>query len=152
MGDWPMSLDNLVGRGLQREPSDGEEVRRYLRRIASRLADARSDSISFESRFDLAYEALLQTGLVALRAHGYRVDSRGGHHVTALQTLNLTVGYPKEKLRLADQFRRQRSQGLYDGSFEPTGAEVTALIELTDEVKLYLHRWLEQHRPEWLDQ
>ena len=75
MGSWPMSLDNLVGRGLQRELSDGDEVRRYLRRVANRLADARSDAISLESRFDLAYEALLQTGLVALRAHGYRVDS-----------------------------------------------------------------------------
>lgn len=144
-----MTLENLVGRGLQREPVDGEEIRRYLARVATRLADARTDSISLESRFDLAYEALLQLGLVALRAHGYRADSRGGHHVTALQTLNQTIDFPKDKLRLIDQFRRQRAQGLYDGTFEPTRSEVAALLEVADEVSLHLEQWLSKNRPDW---
>jgi hypothetical protein len=114
-----MTLDNLVGKGLQREPSDAEEIGRFLSKIDTKLKDARASGVSLDSRFDIAYEASLQVGLVALRVHGLRPDSRGGHHVLALQTLETTIGFPKAKVRVIDQFRRQRAQGLYDGSFEP---------------------------------
>ncbi len=89
-----MTLENLIGKGLQREPASAEEVRRFLAKIATRLADAQNDAISLDSRFDLAYEALLQIGLVALRANNLRPDSRGGHHVLARQTLNLPGATP----------------------------------------------------------
>jgi hypothetical protein len=92
----------------------------------------------------LAYEALLQIGLVALRANGLRPDSRGGHHAIALQTLDSTIQYPREKLRLLDRFRRQRADGLYDASFEPSQAEVKALLDAVSELKDHLDDWLEK--------
>ena len=78
-----MTLENLIGKGLQREPTSAEEIRRFLGKISTKLTDAGKDSISLDSRFDLAYEALLQIGLAALRANSLRPDSRGGHHVLA---------------------------------------------------------------------
>ena len=119
-----------------------EELRRFLNKIATKLADAQSETLSLDSRFDLAYEALLQIGLAALRANGYRPDSRGGHHLLALQTLNTTIGYPREKLRLLDEFRRQRATGLYDGSFDPTKAEVQAILTTVIELNVFFNSWL----------
>lgn len=145
-----MTLDSLIGKGLRREPADVQEVGRFLARIATKLLDAQNTQISAESRFDIAYEALLQVGLVALRARGLRPDSKGGHHVMALQTLNLTIGYPREKLRVLDQFRRKRSAGLYDGSFEPSQAELDALIHSVTDIKTSLEHWLATERPELL--
>lgn len=142
-------LENLIGKGLQREVSDPDEISRLRRKIAAKLADARNDQISLDSRFDLAYEALLQIGLLALRANGLRPDSRGGHHVMALQTLDSTIQYPREKLRLLDRFRRQRAAGLYDASFEPSEAEVQALLDAASELKDHLENWLAKSHPEW---
>ena len=95
-------LENLIGKGLQSEPSDKDEIRRLLRKIETKLADAANSQISHDSRFDIAYEALLQIGLTALRANGLRPNSRGGHHALALQTLDSTISYPRDKLRLLD--------------------------------------------------
>ena len=145
-----MTLDNLVGKGLQREPTDAEEIGRFLGKIDTKLADARARGVSVDSRFDIAYEAMLQIGLVALRAHDLRPDSRGGHHVLALQTLETTIGFPKAKIRVIDQFRRQRSQGLYDGSFEPSETEVSELVALVEALRQTLVGWLRQHRPDLL--
>ena len=143
-----MTLENLIGKGLQREPASAEEIHRFLARITTKLADAQKDSISLVSRFDLAYEALLQIGLAALRANNLRPDSRGGHHILALQTLNTSIGYPREKLRLLDEYRRQRATGLYDGSFVPTQAEFDQLLATTIELKAHLEAWLNKHPPE----
>lgn len=145
-----MTLDNLIGKGLQKEPTNATEIRRFRAKIATKLKDARASAVSLDSRFDLAYEALLQIGLAALRAHGLRPDSRGGHHILALQTLPATIGYPSAKLRLLDQFRRQRGVGLYDGSFDPSQAEVKALISAAIELTNRLDEWLAANRPELL--
>ena len=144
-----MSLDNLVNRGLQREPTDAAEIARFLAKVGTKLADSTSRSISLDSRFDLAYEAILQLGLTALRANGLRPDSRGGHHILALQTLDTSIGFPKEQLRVIDQFRRRRAEGLYDGRFDPSEAEVNALIEMAQRIKAHLETWLTREHPEW---
>ena len=91
---------------------------------------------------DLAYEALLQIGLAALPANNMRPDSRGGHHILALQTLHTSIGYPKEKLRLLDEIRRQSAVGLYDGTFVPTQAEPDELLETVVALKQYFEIWL----------
>jgi len=142
-----MTLENLIGKGLQQEPATEQEIHRFLAKIATKLTDAQSTQVSLDSRFDLAYEALLQTGLAALRANGLRPDSRGGHHVLALQTLNITIDFPREKLRLLDEYRRKRAEGLYDGSYEPSQVEVDALIATVSELKACLESWIEAHHP-----
>ena len=143
-----MTLENLIGKGLQREPASAVEIRRFLDKIATKLNDAQNQQISLDTRFDTAYEALLQIGLVALRANGLRPDSRGGHHLLALQTLNKSIGYPQDRLRLLDEFRRQRAAGLYDGSFAPSEAEVEAILDTVADLKQHLEQWLQAQHPE----
>jgi len=145
-----MTLDNLIGKGLQREPCDAAEITRFLDKIGTKLHDASNPAISLESRFDIAYEAMLQAGLTALRAHDLRPDARGGHHILALQTLEKSIGFPGDKIRFIDSFRKQRAAGLYDGSFEPSEAEVTALRAAAEEVRKTLVNWLRANRPELL--
>jgi hypothetical protein len=60
-----MTSDNLVGRGLEREQTDREEVERQLVRADRKLIDSAQTTISLDSRFDIAYEALLQIALAA---------------------------------------------------------------------------------------
>ena len=56
--------------------------------------------MSAENRFDAACKAIMQLSMVALQANGYRtLTSKPGHHQTAIQTLNLSVGLPQAKVR-----------------------------------------------------
>ena len=137
-----MTLENLIGKGLESEPADRAEIDRLLEKITTKMTDARVEAISCETRFDIAYEALLQIGLTALRCHNLRPNSRGGHHVIALQTLPLTIGYPKEKVRLLEEFRKQRAAGLYVGSFTPSEQELTELINEVCALRGQLADWI----------
>ena len=119
-----MTLDNLIGKGLLHEPTSATEIRRFLAKIAIKLNDARSEQISLDTRFDIANEAL--------------------------QTLNKSIGYPQDGLRLLDEFRRQRAAGLYDGSFDPSDAEVQAILETVTDLKRHLEGWLRVRHPELL--
>lgn len=143
-----MTLENLIGKGLQREPASQVEIARFCVKIDTKLTDAQNMTLSLDTRFDVAYEALLQIGFAALRANGYRPDSRGGHHVLALQTLATSIGYPQERIRLLDEYRRQRGLGLYDGSFEPSAVEVAALIEEATNLMKHFQQWLAATHPE----
>ena len=145
-----MSLENLVGRGLEKAQADSAELTRYLGRIRRKLADSRQANISLDSRFDVAFEALLQTALAALRARGYRTTSGAGHQQLAIQALPKTIGIPAGEVRTLDEFRKRRSAGLYLAEFEPSAAEVEALVAAADRLLKSLVAWLKAHRPELL--
>jgi hypothetical protein len=70
-------LNNLVKTGgLKAEPGSQPEFDGLLRSGRARLIDARNESLSIESRFDLAYNAAHALSLAALRWHGYRSENR----------------------------------------------------------------------------
>lgn len=80
------------------------------------LKDAQSDSISADSRFDAAYEAILKCALIGLWAAGFRTPSgQAGHHQTALQALPLTLDFPTSELAALDALRRHRNRNDYEG-------------------------------------
>jgi len=145
-----VSLDNLVGRGLEREATDRVEIGRFLAKMDRKLADSRSSAITLDSRFDLAWEAVLQIGLTALRANGLRTTSQAGHQALAIQTLDKTIGVDKDRIRLLETFRKNRSAGLYDGNFEPSEAEVDSIIRTADALHAALLSWLAASHPELL--
>lgn len=145
-----MTLDNLVGRGLEKAEADREELTRYLDRIRRKLADSRQTNISLDSRLDVAFEALLQIAIAALRARGYRTTSGAGHQQLAIQALPKTIGIPAGEVRTLDEFRKRRSAGLYLAEFEPSAAEVEALVAAANRLYKNLVAWLKAHRPELL--
>jgi hypothetical protein len=70
-------LENLVRIGrLKAEPASEEEIAGLLRSGVVRLADAKNENLSKESRFDLAYNAAHALSLAALRRAGFRSESR----------------------------------------------------------------------------
>ncbi|MEM1187104.1 MAG: hypothetical protein AAF933_05325 [Pseudomonadota bacterium] len=81
-------LENLVRIGrLKREPPSKREQQLLLESADERLADANLHSLSYASRFDLAYNSSHALALYALRRLGYRCDQ--GY--LAVQTLPHTA-------------------------------------------------------------
>lgn len=111
-----MTLDNLLGRSLERIPVDAARVLRLLAAASASIHDASLPALSNEGRFDLAYKAIAQLANAALQAKGFRtLTSRPGHHQTMLQTLPITVGIDAHTLIVLEQLRKQRNVIDYAG-------------------------------------
>jgi hypothetical protein len=143
-----VSLDNLVGRALERVAPERAGIARMLAAAERNLADARLRALSAENRFDAAYKAILQCAMVALRANGFRtLTSQAGYHQTALQTLPLTIGLSKDRMILLDALRKQRNLADYEG--EPVTAQIVAEgLAQAQQLLADVKAWLKTNKPE----
>lgn len=143
-----MSLDNLLGRSLERIEPDTATIRRLREAARRNIADAEVEAISRENRFDAAYKAIMQLANAALQASGYRtLTSQPGHHRTMLQSLPKTVGVEPERVMVLDKLRMQRNVADYSG--DPVTA--ATMEECVDSAKALLDdvsAWLDQNHPE----
>ena len=96
-----------------------------------RLKDAENESLSLESRFDLAYNASHALSLAALRWHGYRSNNR----YLVFQCLEHTVNIPSEKWRVLDQAHRKRNLAEYEGDVDVDSALVNSTIRVAREIE-----------------
>lgn len=146
-----MSLDNLVKiRKLQECSAGVEEAAKLLTAARRNLAETRISGLSAETRFDLAYKAIMQCGLLALMANGYRPStSEPGHHATIIQTLPLTMGLANDRMVVLDRLRRVRNVNDYSGDVVGD-AEAAGCIRSAEELMADLTLWLGAHRKDWL--
>lgn len=126
-----IELENLVRIGqLKKEPPSATEFAGLLRSGISRLKDAQNTSLSFESRFDLAYNAAHSLSLAALRHAGYR----SGNRFLVFQTLPQTLGSPASTWRVLAKCHDQRNLAEYEGFFEADERLLKDLLAATQDV------------------
>lgn len=121
-----MSLENLAGIG-RLKPLDAAkaDAAKLLAAARRNLRETAIPGLSPETRFDLAYKAVMQCGLLALMANGYRPSTNEpGHHATIIQTLPLTIGLENERMIVLDKMRRTRNVNDYSGDTVVTGRPV----------------------------
>jgi hypothetical protein len=107
-------LANLVKIGLLKpEPCDQDEFNGLVASGEKRLADARNQQLSTDSRFDLAYNAAHAFSLAAMRWHGYRPERR----FAVFQSLAHTLGLGPEVWRVLDKCHGTRNSIEYEGFF-----------------------------------
>lgn len=91
-----------------------------------RVLDARRADLSFESRFDLAYNAAHSIALAALRVRGYRAETR----YMVFQCLHETLRLPQRECRTLDLCHKYRNVAEYEGHFEPDEALLSELLRI----------------------
>ena len=124
-------LDNLVkARQLKAEPPSEKEVAGLIKSGLARLRDAGNESLSIESRFDLAYNAAHALSLAALRRAGYRSESR----YIVFQCLKHTLDLPNAQWRILDQAHRKRNLAEYEGHLDVDDALLEALLRTANVV------------------
>ena len=125
-------LQNLVRIGkLKPEPPARAELEGLMRSGSLRLIDSRRTDISLESRFDLAYNASHALALAALRAEGYRAESR----YLVFQCLQHTVGLTNAQWRVLDQAHRKRNLAEYEGELNVDEQLLEAMLRVAREVE-----------------
>jgi hypothetical protein len=110
-----VELENLARIGkLKIEPSAENEINGLIASGVARLHDANNAQLSFESRFDLAYNAAHALSLAALRFHGYRSDNR----YLVFQALPHTIGLAAAQWRVLAKAHDKRNLAEYEGHFD----------------------------------
>src|SRR4051812_30852546 len=126
-------LDNLVAAGaLKMEAPSAAEVDGLIRSGDARLQDAMNESLSVESRFDLAYNASHALSLAALRWHGYRPDKR----YIVFQALAHTIDLPAAQWRVLESAHRLRNTVEYEGIANIDEELLDAVLRVTREVAI----------------
>ena len=122
-------LENLLKTGkLKAEPGDQQEFDGLLRSARARLTDAKNESLSIESRFDLGYNTSHALALAALRWHGYRSEN----HYLVFQCLQHTVGLGPEVWRVLSLCHDRRNQAEYEGRVHIEEQLVTDLVKASE--------------------
>ncbi|HPH38894.1 MAG TPA: hypothetical protein PK274_01500 [Candidatus Fermentibacter daniensis] len=105
-------LENLMDVGLVRqEPALRDEFEGLVRSGGNRLSDAANEKLSFESRFDLAYNGAFSLSLAALRRLGYRPVNR----FVVFQALPHTLGLGPGVWATLAECHRRRNSSEYEG-------------------------------------
>lgn len=105
-------LNNLVRTGvLKEEAPSSDEIRGLIRSGIERLRDAEIETLSFASRFDLAYNASHALALAALRWNGFRSQRR----YMVFQCLQHTLASPPSVWRVLAKAHGVRNQAEYEG-------------------------------------
>ena len=125
---------------LKAEPPAVAELGGLLRSGSRRLAHAERAELSLESRFDLTYNAAHALALIALRARGYRSESR----YLVFQCLQHTIDLPNEQWRVLDQAHRKRNLAEYEGLMDVDEQLVEAMLRVAREVEQRVARLVEE--------
>lgn len=125
-------LENLASIGkLQPQAPSRQEFDGLMVSGLARLADARREDLSLDSRFDLAYNAAHALALAALRWHGFRSENR----YLVFQCLQHTVDLGAAQWRVLDGAHRKRNLSEYEGSLEVDLKLVEATIRVAEQVR-----------------
>ena len=147
-----MSLQNLLKIGkLAEHRTNADQVNRLLSSADRSLDDARNETISLESRLDIAYRSIMQASMVALWANGCRpAKNAPGHHATMIQSLTHSIGLDSDLMAVLDTFRVKRNAIDYTGEDVDNGS-VDACIEAADDLIKLVRLWLIENKAELVD-
>ena len=146
-----MTLQNLLRIGkLKEHQTTAAEVARLLAAVDRNLSDAAVATISDETRFDVAYKAVMQCALVAMLCSGYRPStSEPGHHQTMIQSLPLTMEVSDDVWVVLDALRRKRNANDYTGDIITPDMVDTCLTH-AKQLRKKLREHLAAHYPDLL--
>jgi len=98
---------------FQKKKFENKTILKYFR-SALRDFEIASKSKQPEVMFTFSYNALIKTGIALIAFYGYRVKSRGGHHMKILEKLSQILGNENIEI-IGNKMRQKRNLDLYEG-------------------------------------
>lgn len=131
---------------MKREATSPDEVKSLIEVVERCLKDASIEAISDDLRFIAAYNALLASSRIALRAAGYRCPNQSGHHILTFETLQYTIAADGGTIRKLKAFATQRGTATYDEAGSISATQLRGAIRSAVDLHEQVMAWLrEQH-------
>lgn len=137
-----MSLESYLSNGwIRRHQSSPDEIAR-LWAIADRdISQCQTPGLGPEWRFDIAYNAALQSAISALAAAGYRAD-RQNQHMRTFECLAFTVGLAQSHVDFLDACRRKRHASVYDHIGAISDQEADEMTAMARQLRSQVEAWV----------
>lgn len=144
-----MSLESWSKNGWLRPYRTSPSQIAELFAIADRdLADARTDRLSADWQFGIAYNAALKLCTIVLYAEGYRPEKNLAHYRT-LQALPLVLGADRQDdADYLETCRSKRNTAEYDAAGTISREEANELIRFVADFRPTVLAWLKAKHPE----
>lgn len=141
-------LSQQVNSPLQPERQINiEQIQDWVREAAGKIDDAQRPENTSSTRMDAAYDAVLFASLAIAQAMKYRVKSKEGHHIVALEGAARAIGYTQAKFDEIDALREWRNRK-YSAGFT---ARLQDMADAVATASAYLSlsvAWLQEKFPQ----
>ena len=146
-----MTLQNWADNGcLRKHKASVQEIGDLLKIVDRDLRDAQTAAVSMDWQFGIAYNAALKLCTILVHAEGYRPEKNLQHYRT-IQALPLILGPSrKSDANFLDACRSKRNVVEYDRIGAVSAIEVKELIDLVEELRVEVLKWLGEKHPELL--
>jgi len=143
-----MTLENWHKANLLKlHNTSKEEIANLLAIVDRDIKESQKPDMGNDWRFNIAYNAILQAATAALRAAGYEPERQRKHYY-AIQSLELTIGFDPDKVRLLGVFQKKRHQAEYDQAGAISDGEAKEILEIAQQVSKRVRAWLKKEHPE----
>jgi len=114
---------------------------------ALNLKDAGVSQISAQGRYEFAYNAARLTATVVVRASGYRVIAKNGHHFFRFQSLQASDRSFVPLALYFDQARDKRNDFSYDKPLHISDTDADDLLKTVSRFAADVEAWIAARFP-----
>lgn len=147
-----MSLKSYIDNGSLTKHNPSKDEIADLLTIADRdlrLAEKLNDENDWQ--FAIAYNAVLQLATIPIRASGFRVSTKTGHHWVTLTVLPEFLGKGfREKADYFNECRVKRNTIEYKTAGDITLQDALKLIQEAKVLKKSILAWLKKQYPQYI--
>jgi hypothetical protein len=143
------ALKPLIEAGwLDEAPTSALEVAGLATVVQRNLDEARGPLKYPDTRFWLAYQAVLAGATIVIRAHGARVRRERQHERTFAALRQLGIPGVCDRARYYDDCRRKRNVAEYDIAGRVSDTEAAELLREAERLAGAVRDWLRRERAE----
>ncbi len=138
----------VESRWLDEAPTSPAEVAGLQTIVDRNLDEARGPLKYPDTRFWLAYQAVLTAATIVIRAHGARVRRERQHERTFAALRQLAISGVSDRAPYYDDCRRKRNVAEYDVAGGVSDTEATALLREAERLVGAVRDWVRRERPD----
>ncbi len=137
----------LADKRVAAEPTSKQELDELREMVATNLRDAHVAGLSAQGRYEFAYNAARLMATIVIRARGYRVISKSGHHYYTFQALEATGPAFAKAATHFDAARSKRNDFSYDTPAPISDTDAEDLLAAVEQFQRDAERWVRAKTP-----
>ncbi len=137
----------LADQRVALEPTSKQELDGIRQMVTTNLNDANVAGLSSQGRYEFAYNAARLVATIVIRASGYRVTSKTGHHWVTFQALEAANSAFLMAAAHFDAARRKRNDFSYDTPISISETDADELVAAVKQFQLDAEKWIRARTP-----